>query len=488
MMTRMVGAGHGAIAIHAARQDSTPLLVVLGQVPTEFRHREAFQEVELATVFGGVAKYAVEPVAADRLAEVTARAVRTAVSGRPGPSVVAIREDLFGQAVPVTAPLPIVAPRPGPDPELVGRILAELRTARQPAMVVGGGLLAANASERCVELAEREQIPVFTVWRRPDAFPNDHPLYLGWAGLRSPTGPFSRLRDADILLILGSRFGEFASARYKLPSLSTRVIHVDVDDEGLGAHVQATIGCVSDAGLFLDAILARSRAEPAAADLLEARRAATAAAREGHEAATRPGRGKARDGFVDQQVVAGHLQPILDRGGILVTDAGNFAGWPARYLRWHQPGTFLGSTSGAMGYGIPSAIGAKLARPDLPVICVTGDGGFLMTGSELETAVREGAPIVVLAYDNQQFGTIRMHQERDHPGRPLGIRLGPVDFAAYGRALGARGVTVTHNDDLLDVLEAAIRAPLPTVIHLRVDPEQLFVGDDAPAAVAAQAS
>jgi acetolactate synthase-1/2/3 large subunit len=482
MATRMVGAGHASIAIHTARQDSTPMIVILGQVPTAARSREAFQEVELATVFGGVAKYGVEPPAADRLAELTVRAVRLAVSGRPGPVVVAVREDLLEQDVTALSMRPLVPPRPAPDPALLEPILDLLRGGRRPAMVVGAGVLAARATSLAVELAEREQIPVLTAWRRPDAFPNDHPLYLGWSSLRSPLTPVARLREADVLLLVGTRFGQFASAQYQLPAPGTRVIHVDLEAEGLGGHVQAEIGCVSDAGLFLEAMLDLVRARPAPAELLEARRMANAADRAAWEAATTPSRGKARPEYVDQQVVARHLQPYLDRGAVLVTDAGNFAGWPARYLRWREPRTFLGPSSGAMGYGVPSAIGAKLARPDRTVICVAGDGGFMMTGSELETAVREQAPIVVLVYDNQQYGTIRMQQEGDHPGRPIGTRLGPIDFAAYGRALGGHGIQVTGNDQVEAALAEAAAADRPTVVHLRIDPDQLFVGDDAPRA------
>ena len=487
MMTRMVGAGHGSIAIHSARQDSTPVIVILGQVATDVRHREAFQEVELATIFGGIAKYAVEPPTADRLAELTARAARMAVSGRPGPAVVSVREDLLHHQVPAPSPLAIVAPRPAPDPAVVVQILERSRQARRPVIVVGAGLLAARGTTRLIELAEREQIPVLTAWRRPDAFPNNHPLYLGWSSLRSPATPLARLREADLIIAIGTRLGEFTTARYKLPAPGTAVIHVDIDPEGLGAHVQAAIGCVSDAGLFLDAILGLARQQPAPTELVEQRRGANAADRAAWEAVTVPTRGKARDGYVDQQVVARHLQPVLDRGGILVSDAGNFAGWPSRYLRWHEPGTFLGTASGAMGYGIPSAIGAKFASPDRPVVCVVGDGGFMMTGSELETAVRERAPIVVLVFDNQQYGTIRMHQQGDHPGRQLGTALGPIDFAKYGEALGARGVRVTANDDVQAAITEALAADLPTVIHLRVDPEQLFVGDDPPATGAAGA-
>jgi acetolactate synthase-1/2/3 large subunit len=478
MATRMVGGGHASIAIHTARQDSTPIIVVLGHVPTAWRHREAFQEVELAAVFREVAKWAVEPPAADRLAELTFRAARTAISGRPGPVVLAIREDLLAEDVDAPAVRPIVAAAAAPEPAAVRRTLDLLRSASRPAFLVGGGILAARATAALVEVAEQEQVPVFTGWRRPDAFPNNHPLYLGWAGLRSPELGFRRLRAADLIVAVGTRLGEFPTHRYKIPAPGTKLVHVDLAAEDLGGHLQADVACVADARLFLEALLEAGRAMPPAEDALAERRRANEADRAAWEAATTPGRGRARDGYVDQQVVAARIQPVLDRGGILATDAGNFAGWPARYLRWHEPGTFLGPSSGAMGYGIPSAIGAKLARPDRPVVCVVGDGGFMMTGTELETAVRENIPVAVVVLDNEQYGTIRMHQEKDHPGRPIGTRLGPIDFAALARALGARGVTVTDNAEVGDAIDDAVASDQPTVVHLRLDPDQLFVGDD----------
>ena len=481
LATRMVGGGHASIAIHTAHQDSIPLIVVLGQVPTAFRHREAFQEVELATIFREIAKWAVEPPTTDRLAELTLRAARIAVSGRPGPVVIALREDLLGGEVGAPQVRPIVAPVPAPDPAVVRQVLDLIRAARRPAFLVGQGILAARATSQLVAAAEQEQVPVFTGWRRPDAFPNGHPLYLGWAGLRSPNLPFKRLQSADLIVAIGTRLGEFPTHRFKIPAPGTQLVHVDIAAEGLGSHLQADVACVSDARLFLEALVAAGRDRPAPEGALAARAADNAAERAAWEAATTPGRGRARPGYVDQQVLAAAIQPVLDRGGILATDAGNFAGWPARYLRWHEPGTFLGPSSGAMGYGIPSAIGAKLARPDRPVVCIVGDGGFLMTGTELETAVREDVPFALLVADNEQYGTIRMHQEKDHPGRPIGTRLGKVDFAGFATSLGARGRTVTDNAEVADAVADAAASDRPTVVHFRVDPDQLFVGDDEPA-------
>jgi acetolactate synthase-1/2/3 large subunit len=349
-----------------------------------------------------------------------------------------------------------------------------LRQAQRPVMVLGGGVLAACASEAYVRLAEAEQLPVISAWRRTDVFPNDHPLFLGQSGLAGPRCVAQRLREADVLLAVGTRLNEYTSAGFQVPGPSTRFIHVDVSAEGLGGHRLA-----DDAGLFAAALLSAIEADPASAEVLSARRERNAADRATWEAQTTPGRGRARPGFLDQQAMAAQLRCALPPDAIVTTDAGNFAGWPARYLRFQQPGTFLGPTSGAMGYGVPAAIAARLARPSQPAVALVGDGGFLMTGTEIETAVREHAPCVALVFDNAQYGTIRMHQEREHPGRPIATALGEVDFAALARSLGARGVTVRDEQEFTPALTNALQADQPTVLHLRVDPEQISVGADA---------
>jgi acetolactate synthase-1/2/3 large subunit len=478
MGTRMVGGANLAIGIHTAYQDSVPMIAVIGQSPTAYRHREAFQEVELAQVFAPLAKAAIEVPTADRLAELTLKVARIAVSGRPGPVVLIVREELTHEAASFVEPNPVERTRPAPDPELVARALALLRGAQRPVILAGGGVVAAGASDALVQVAEREHVPVTTAWRRPDAFPNDHPLYLGWAGLRSPTTVLDRLLEADVLLVVGSRLGEFTSYRYRIPAPSTKLVHVDIDAEGLGGHRVADVACVADARLFMEALLALSRADPPRAERLAELRERVAADRAAWEQQTTPGRGRARAGFVDQQAVAAHLKRGLPQNAITVTDGGNFAGWPARFLRWNRPGSFLGPTSGAMGYGVPAAIGAKLARPDCPVVVFVGDGGFLMTGVELETAVREDIPIVVLVYDNMQYGTILMHQHHDFPDTAVGTRLGEVDVAGFGRSLGALGIAVRDDADFPAALAEALGSGRPSVVHLRVDPEQLYVGDD----------
>jgi len=474
MGTRMVGAGNMAIGIHTARQDSVPVLAIVGQVATDARYREAFQEAEVSDVFTPVAKWAVEPPSAERLGELTLRAARVAMSGRPGPVVLALREDLLAADAPDVEPAPLTVPRPAPDPARLPEVLALLRAARRPLMVLGNGVLAAEASALYVQLAEREELPVVAAWRRPDVFPNDHPLYLGHSGVGVVSSLRQRMLDADVVLAVGTRLNEYTSIGYQLPAPGQRLVHVDLGAEVLGGHGRAELPFVADAGLFAQALLDL----PGPTDDLARRRLDNERDRRAWEAQTTPGRGRARAGFVDQQAAIAHVRSVLPRDAIVTTDAGNFGQWPARYLRWQCPGTFLGPTSGAMGYAVPAALAARLARPRQKVVAFVGDGGFLMTGPEVETAVRVGAPFVTLVYDNGQYGTIRMHQEREHPGRPIATGLGAVDFAAVGRGLGALGYTVRDDADFPRAFDDALRADQAAVLHLHVDPDQLTTAGD----------
>ena len=478
MGTRMVGAGNLAIGIHTANQDSSPMLALLGQVATDERHREAFQESELAQVFAPVAKWSVEPPRADRLGELTLRAARIALSGRPGPVVISLREDLLAESVDDFGPQPLQLAKPAPESHAIDAALHQLRGAQKPIMILGGGVLAAHASDLFVKLAETEQVPVTAAWRRPDVFPNDHPLFLGHGGLGAPRSLLKRLLEADVILAVGTRLNEMTSQGYRVPAPETRLIHVDLWSEGLGGHCLATLPIQADAGLFAEAMLAAAASSPPFAELLAERRDRNAADRAVFERDATASRGRARPGYLDQQALAAQLRCTLPPDAVVTTDAGNFGGWPARFLRWQKPGTFLGPTSGAMGYSVPAAIAARLARPERPVVSLVGDGGFLMTGTEVETAVREGVSIVVLVYDNAQYGTIRMHQELEHPGRQIATALGPVDFAAMARALGADGVTVRDEHEFSPLLQDALCSQKPTVFHLHVDPEQISVASD----------
>jgi acetolactate synthase-1/2/3 large subunit len=389
-----------------------------------------------------------------------------------------LREDLLALDVGAFDPPPVQVPKPAPDPSRVGDALKLLRHAKRPIMILGSGVLAAGATDLFVRVAESEQVPVTAAWRRPDAFPNDHPLFLGHGGLGAPRVVIQRLLEADVVLAVGTRLNEFTSQVYRVPGPDARLIHVDLSAEGLGGHGPAEVPVQSDAALFAEALLGAAALAPPPPELLEQRRLQNAADRAAWEEHTAPGRGRSRAGFLDQQAIAAQLRSTLPANAIVTTDAGNFGGWPARFLRWRQPGTFLGPTSGAMGYGVPAAIAARLARPNQPVVSLVGDGGFLMTGTEIETAVRERAPITALVFDNAQYGTIRAHQEREHPGRPIATALGPVDFAAMAHALGANGISVRDDQEVGAAVSEALRADCPTVLHLRVDPDQISVASD----------
>jgi acetolactate synthase-1/2/3 large subunit len=479
MATRMVGGANLAIGIHTARQDSTPVIALLGQVTTAFRYREGFQEAELADAFTRIAKWTVEPPDAVRCGELTLRAAREAVSGRPGPVVVALREDLLNEKVDRVRYARLEVARPAPDPDAIARIVALLSTAERPLILVGGGVLASGATEAVVRLADALSIPVMTSLRRADAFPNDHPLYLGQTGLWAPPSVQRRLRETDVLIALGTRLGEAATVDFAFPAAQTRLVHVDIAAEQLGGHrVVPDVGCVADARLFAEALAVAGISLDAARRARWKEQACTD--HETIDRETTPSeRGKARPAYIDQQTVAWHLRRLLPRDAVIASDAGNFGGWPTRFLRWTEPGTFVAPTSGAMGYGVPAAIAAKLAFPERLVVATIGDGGMLMTGTELETAVRERTPFIALVFDNSLYGTIRLVQEREHPGRQVATALGDVDFVAFARSLGAMGVAVRDAGEFPAAFEEARRANVPAVLHLRTDPQQLSVNADA---------
>jgi acetolactate synthase-1/2/3 large subunit len=481
MGTRMVGAANMAIGIHTARQDSAPLIALAGQVTTETRYREAFQEVDLAHAFAPVAKWTVEPPSADRLGELTYRAARESLFGRPGPVLVSLREDILNEDVARVAYPKLTPPRPAPDPAAVARILALLRAAERPLVLVGGGVIASGATEALVRLAGALSLPVMTILRRQDAFPNDHSQYLGMTGGWAPVSVKERALAADVLIAIGTRLNEFASWDYALPASTTRFVHVDIDASSIGGHATPEVACVSDARLFIEALGRAAEAEPIPAERRARWAEGTRAERGRWDRETTPAqRGSARHGFVDQQAVVWHLRRILPADAIVTSDAGNFGGWPHRYLRFTRPGTFLAPTNGAMGYGVPAAIAAKLAQPERPVVSFIGDGGFLMTGTELETAVRERTPFVAIVLDNAQYGTIRMYQTE--PKHRIATSLGPVDFAAFARSLGAIGFTIGSDDEFPSAFEEALHADQPAVIHVPIDPQQISVNTDRAAA------
>jgi acetolactate synthase-1/2/3 large subunit len=469
--TRAVGGANLAIGIHTAYQDSTPMFIVVGQVERAHAGREAFQEIDQVESFGRLAKWAAEPRTSADVARVMTEATRQALTGRPGPVLLSLPEDLLDEVMP--ADVAVDAGRPGvprATDEEIRAVIEFLASAERPVILAGGGILRARTSTELLRFAELLQVPIIAAWRRPDVISNDHALYLGMAGFGSAPSVRERLDGADALVVIGSRLNEPTTFAYQVPRAGQRWAHVDLVPGAAAGATAPAITVAADAKAFLksanERLLGRAVLDAA---LVTTRQANNVADRAAYEAASvvddvpwdgpgvHPGRTIAT------------LRRVLPDDAILTTDAGNFASWAGRGFRFRRPGTFVGPTSGSMGYGLPAAIAAALVHRDRPVVALVGDGGLAMTMAELETAVRVGARVVVVVFDNERYGTIRMWQERRGTGVGVATDLGPLDFAAVARACGARGVRVDRDPDFEPAVRAAIVADRPTVIQVALD-------------------
>ena len=490
LATRAVGAANLAIGLHVAHADSLPVIALVGQVERSVRGREAFQEVDLAATIGGYCRWAREVRDVAALPGIMDEALRRATSGRPGPVLLSLPEDLLAEEVPeapartASAAAAGASRMPPPDPVHVRRVLHLLLDAERPVILAGGGVLRSRATADLVRLAEFVDVPVVAAWRRPDVFPNDNPRYLGMSGYFAAETVRRRLEDADAILVLGCRLNEVAAYEYAIPAPGTRWAHVDVEPlasrPGLAAP---TIALAADARTFLREARRVLGAGVLDAAGFERRRTAMAADRAAYEDARRVDGDEWNGPGVHPGRIVATLNRVLSPDTIVTTDAGNFGGWAARGLVMRRPGTFLGSTAGAMGFAIPAAVAASLAGPGRPVVALAGDGGAAMTIAELETAIREGLHPVVLVFDNEQYGTIHDHQVRRGLA-PTGTDLGPVDWAKVAEGFGALGVRVERDDDFEAALRAALSATLPTVLHLVLDRRWASVdrvGDAVPA-------
>ena len=478
MVTRGPGLTHLTIALHTAKQDSTPLVVFVGQVPTQVRHREAFQELDVVEFTRPLSKWAVELNRADRVAELVDKAFHIANSGRPGPVVISLPEDIDrSSGAKHSVWRGSTGSKPAPSTAGVEKAVSMIEEAERPCIVAGEGVLSANATDKLVHFAECLEAPVFTAWRRFDAFPNKHPLYMGGLHLSSLSNDLSDpLKNADLIIAIGTRLDEFTTLNYSSPSTEQKLIHIDQSPEETGG-----IWLGADLALFADAGEAIVKIEEA---LKHSKRFKPSKARqtqivEWHKHFTkrttpRSDRIGFKDGTIDLEGVYYDILNILADEASITCDAGDFGGWLIRYYKWNKPRTFFGPTTGAMGYALPAAIAAKLARPHAPALAFAGDGGFAMTMSELETAVRlklEG--LVALVFNNNNFGTIRRHQNREFPGRPVGTSLSTIDFAAIAKAMGAEGFKVSKNEEFAKTFKAALNAGRPAVIDITLGNKSL---------------
>ena len=480
LATRAVGAANLAIGIHTAFADSSPMFALVGQVELTSRGREGFQEADLGGTIGGLAKWSAEPTTPSEAVAAVGAAIGLATTGRPGPVVLSLAEDLLDMDVPagLVPELSHEAP-PRASEAVIGKVLQLLASAERPVILAGGGILRARTSNDLVRLAELLRVPVIAAWRRGDVIPNDNSLYLGMTGYGSPAVVRERLARADAMLVIGCRLSEIASFGWTIPAAGTRWAHVDIAPVRPSLELPgADIVVAADAKQFLRAAVARLEGrgvlDAAGAD---ARTSLNVADRSAWEAATQVD-GHPWDGpGVHPGRIIATLRDVLPDDAILTTDAGSFGGWAARGFRFRRPGTFLGPTSGAMGYGLPAAIAAGLVHRDRPVVALVGDGGLGMTVAELETAVRNDLRTIVLVFDNEQYGMIRSHQDRRPEGSVAGTDLGPVDWVGVARGFGARGAKVDHDTAFGPALQQALAAEVPTVLHLVVD--RRWTGVDA---------
>ncbi|MBS0321166.1 MAG: thiamine pyrophosphate-binding protein [Proteobacteria bacterium] len=467
LVTRGPGATNAAIGVHMAQQDSTPMLLLIGQVGRDFRGREAFQEVDYRRMFGGIAKWVDEIECADRVPEMVAHAYHVALAGRPGPVVLALPEDMLGATADCADP-PFVAAQPvAADAASVAVIAARLAGAQRPFVIVGGSRWDAEARAALVQFAEHWQLPVGCAFRNQDILDNRHPHYAGDVGIGVNPALAARIRDADVLLVIGERLGEMTTSGYTLPAAplpAQALLHVHPGADELGRVYQPALALCATPGAFLAAMASHvPPPSPPWRGAVDEARAALAAWRAP----------RAVPGAVDLWQVALWLDATLPDDAIVTNGAGNYATWMHRLYRYRGWRGQLAPYVGAMGYGVPAAIAAKLVHPRRTVVSWNGDGCFLMNGQELATAAQYGAAVIFVVVDNGMYGTIRMHQERHYPGRVSGTTLANPDFAALARAYGLHAETVVDTAGFAPAFTRARASGGPALLHVKVDPQAL---------------
>jgi acetolactate synthase-1/2/3 large subunit len=467
-VTRGPGATNASCGIHIARQDSTPLIVFVGQVAREMREREAFQELDYRAVFGTMAKWATEIDDPARIPEIVSRAFYTACNGRPGPVVIALPEDMLveSMAVPDAPAFEPVETWPGLTD--MAKLQKLLWAAKAPIVLLGGSRWSQAAWASLQRFAERFALPVATTFRRGHLFDALHECYAGDLGIGPNPKLIARIKAADLVLLIGGRMGEIPSQSYSLfeiPSPRQTFVHVHPGAEELGRvyhphlaiHAAPTAFAAVLEGLQPPNDIAwRAQTKAAHADYLDWTESATP-----------------QPGGVNFGEIMVWLRENLPVDAIITNGAGNFASWVHRFFRFRRFAQHIAPASGSMGYGVPAAVAMKRLYPERPVVCLSGDGDFLMNGQEFMTAVQYELPFITVIVDNSSYGTIRMHQEREYPTRVVATELRNPDFAAYAHAFGGFGATVEKTDDFPAAFRAAEKSGKPALIHLKVDTNAL---------------
>ncbi len=471
MVTRGPGATHASIGVHIAQQDSTPMILFVGQIARSQVGRDAFQEVDYQAMFGGLAKWVVEVTDAARMAEIVARAFHTAVSGRPGPVVVSLPEDMLVERTDKQAFASCALEPVPPSSAALERIAQALQGARQPLVVVGGSGWSAQASQQLQRFAAAWNLPVACSFRRQDVLDNRSANYVGHLGLGMSAALKEAVTSADVILAIGTRLGDVSTDSYTLlevPEPRQKLIHIHPDANEIGRVYRPAIGLQADSASSIAALAALAAPTARAWD------AWTAGARQAHAAFSLPPARVAEASGVDLGAAIAHASAELPDDALVTNGAGNYSVWLHRFYQYRGARTELATTCGAMGYGVPAAVAAALRHPDREVLCVAGDGCFLMYPQELATAAEHGARLVVIVVNNGMYGTIRMHQEKHYPGRVSGTRLVGPDYVALAQAMGAaHAERVDTTEGFPAALARARQAAGFSLIEVITDPRQI---------------
>lgn len=466
-VTRGPGATNASIGIHTAMQDSSPMIVFVGQIARSMRGREAFQELDYKSVFGSMAKWAVEIDDPNRVPEIVARAFQVALSGRPGPVVVALPEDMLIEQTNATPRGKVHAAKPRISAEDAAVLHQELASARNPVLIAGGGGWNASGRADLKAYAEANQLPVIVGFRSQDLLDNASPSYAGDAGVGMPPHIRTFLDESDLIVAINVRFGEMLTDGYQLFNpvhFDKTLIHAHASEQEIGKIFTPNRAIVSCPNALMSQLAATKPYENAQW---------ASRTKDVHETWLKTVETPPQPGPLDMSEVMAHLRKVLPKNAIITNGAGNFAIWPSRHLPFGEHMTLLGPQAGAMGAGVPAAVMAKIYDPTRFVLCFAGDGDFQMNCQELGTAMQQGAAPVVLVLNNGMYGTIRMHQERDYPERVSGTQIVNPDFATLAKAYGMHGERVTETAQFSDAFERACNCPTGAVLELVIDPEAL---------------
>lgn len=468
MVTRGPGACHAAIGVHIAQQDSTPMILLVGQIARDTTDREAFQEIDYRAMFSPIAKWATQIDDARRIPEYMARAFRVATSGRPGPVVVSLPEDMLTEVVEIADARPYTATHAELSTASLEVIKTEIAAAERPLLMLGGPGWSDASAAAITRFAETNCIPVACSFRRQDIVDNLSPVFAGDFGTSTAPTLYAHQREADLLIVIGARLGEMTTKTYTTlspPNPQTRLVHLYPEPDEIGRVYSPDLGIAAAPASVAAALegvdLGRNKTWRDWCDRLHRDYLTDSDAPNG-------------DGWeLDMGVALTQLRDSLPDDMIVTLDAGNHTGWAQRFLRYGRPGRIIGSTCGAMGYSVPAAVAASIAYPERLTLSFVGDGGFLMSGNELSTAAQYGAQPIVLVFNNGIYGTIRMHQERDHPERVSGTTLQSQDFVKMAEGLGAHAERITKTADFAAAFARARTSGRPAMIELITDPGQI---------------